>query len=318
MRRKHPILCVGPDLAVDKTFIIEGFTPGARFRPPNALTLASGKGCNVARALKTLGAQPTVLGWAGGHNGRIIQGGMRKIGVATHFIPISSESRTCLAIYDPTTRSLTEINETNPTIQPAEIEAFWQAYLRLLPTFDLVTLSGRLPPGVPADFYARLIEAAHHAGKPALLDTYGESLRQAIPACPSLVKVNLAEFSELLGEPLATPQAAAQALALSQRLKVRVVVTLGEGGMLAAAEGRLLQGEAPPVNALIAIGSGDAFLAGVAAKWVSGASFEDALRLGMAAGAANTLQPGACIFQREQVEAFYRRTKIHPMQGTGL
>lgn len=310
---KRPILCIGSDLAVDKTFIIEGFSPNQRFRPPNALTLASGKGCNVARALKTLGAQPAVLGWAGGHNGRIIRDGMRQIGVRTHFIPISAESRTCLAIYDPLTHSLTEINETNPTIQPAEIEAFWQAYLRLLPAFDLVTLSGRLPPGVPADFYARLIEAAQAAGKPTLLDTYGESLRQAIPARPSLVKVNLAEFSELLGEPLATPEdAAAQALALSQRLSLRVVVTLGEGGMIAAAEGRLLRGEAPAVNAVIAIGSGDAFLAGLANGLARGAAFEDALRLGLAAGAANTLQPGACVFDPHMVQALLPRTAIRP------
>lgn len=313
MKRRPRILCIGADLAVDKTFIIEGFTPNQRFRPPNALTLASGKGCNVARALKTLGAQPAVLGWAGGNNGRIIQGGMRQIGVKTYFIPISAESRTCLAIYDPIAHTLTEINETNPVIQPAEIETLWQAYLRLLPAFDLVTLSGRLPPGVPADFYARLIQAAQAAGKPTLLDTYGESLRQALPARPSLLKINLAEFSELLGAVLSAQQAGVEALALSQRLGARVVVTLGESGMFAAAEGRLLQGETPPVESLIAIGSGDAFLAGLASELARGAAFEDALRLGLAAGAANTLQPGACVFDAHVVQALLPRVAIRPL-----
>ena len=312
MTSSKKILCVGPDLAVDKTILIEGFSAGHLYRPKNVLTLASGKGCNVARVLKTLGAQPAVLGWAGGHNGRFIEDGMREIGVDTHFIPISAESRVCVAILDPLNRTLTEINETNPVIQAAEVQAFHQAYLRLLPAFDLVTLSGRLPPGVPPDFYALLIEAAQRCGKPVLLDTYGESLRQAVSARPTLVKPNLREFGELLGEELTSvEQAAAAARKMAGQLGIQVVVTLGEQGMLAASRGRLYVAQAPRVQALIAVGSGDAFLAGMAYTIVSGGSFEDALRLGLAASAANTLQPGAGMLHREQVDELAARTVVN-------
>lgn len=308
------ILCVGPDLAVDRTILIEGFTAGRLYRPRDVLAIASGKGCNCARVLKTLGAQPTVLGWAGGHNGRFIEDGMRAIGVETHFIPISRESRVCTAIYDPQGRTLTEINEANPVIQPAEVEALAQAYLRLLPDFEMVTLSGRLPRGVPPDFYARLIGEAHRAGKPVLLDTYGASLKPAVRARPTLVKPNLQELSELLGKDLhSAEQAAEAAQQLARRHMMWVVVTLGEQGMVAAGLDNLFTAKAPRVKARIATGSGDAFLAGLAYGLASGEPFEGALRLGLAASAANTLELGAGVLRREQVEKLLARTVIRSM-----
>lgn len=318
MAQAKKVLCVGPDLAVDKTILIDGFSAGRRYRPKDVLTLASGKGCNVARVLQTLGAQPTVLGWAGGHNGAFIREGMETLGVKTVFIPISAESRVCVAILDRANHTLTEINETNPAIQPGEVEALYRAYLRLLPEFEVVTLSGRLPPGVETDFYARLIEAARQAGKPVLLDTYGESLRRAVGARPTLVKPNLQEFNELLGEELSGMDAiAAAARHMAGQIGSQVVVTLGERGMVAADGDRLFTAQAPRVPALSAIGSGDAFLAGMAAVLLEGGSFVEMLRMGLAASAANTLQVGAAILRREQVEALYGQAEVVEVTSAG-
>ena len=58
-----------------------------------------------------------------------------------------------------------------------------------------MTISGSLPKGVPADFYAGIVVQAAEHGVPVLLDTSGASLDAALEAevKPTLVKPNLTD-----------------------------------------------------------------------------------------------------------------------------
>ena len=61
-----------------------------------------------------------------------------------------------------------------------------------------------------------------------------------------------------------------------------------------AVEGKhLWLAQAPRIEAVSAVGSGDAFLAGLACGILSGQPFPESLRLAVAAGSANALQLGA-------------------------
>jgi fructose-1-phosphate kinase PfkB-like protein len=51
-------------------------------------------------------------------------------------------------------------------------------------------------------------------------------------------------------------------------------------------------------------------LAGLACGILANWSFEDALRLGVAAGAANTFRPGAGRLAREDVDDLYDQVKV--------
>ena len=88
-------------------------------------------------------------------------------------------------------------------------------------------------------------------------------------------------------------------------------------GMVAADGDRLFTAQAPRVPALSAIGSGDAFLAGMAAVLLEGGSFVEMLRMGLAASAANTLQVGAAILRCEQVEALYGQAEVVEVTSAG-
>jgi fructose-1-phosphate kinase PfkB-like protein len=48
------ILCMNPNAAIDKTVIVSPFQLGKIHRPEAVKALPGSKGCNVARALKTL------------------------------------------------------------------------------------------------------------------------------------------------------------------------------------------------------------------------------------------------------------------------
>jgi fructose-1-phosphate kinase PfkB-like protein len=63
------ILCLNPNAAIDKTVVVSSFEINKIHRPESTIALAGGKGCNVARALKTFAETPVVSGWVGGFAG---------------------------------------------------------------------------------------------------------------------------------------------------------------------------------------------------------------------------------------------------------
>jgi fructose-1-phosphate kinase PfkB-like protein len=82
-----------------------------------------------------------------------------------------------------------------------------------------------------------------------------------------------------------------------------VVLTLGaEGAVLAAAEG-CWHAAFAPLETASAVGSGDSFLAGLVAALTAGRDLPEALRWGVAAGAANALAEGGARFSREQFDS---------------
>ncbi len=298
------ILCVNPNPAIDKVVTVENYALNAIHRPQAVVASPGGKGCNVARVLRALGESPVVTGWVGGYAGRFIESGLRAEGIRAAFVHTQFESRTCLSVLDPAHHTMTEIYERGEPISRVALAAFRRRYRALLPSCSLVTLSGSLPAQVPGDFYAELITTAREAGVPALLDTSGESLRLGLEARPRLVKPNRYELCALVGQDLASQTEVAEvAKEVAHCWKTDVVVSLGAEGAIAATGHGIWYAQPPAVAAVSTVGSGDAMLAGLASGLTHDYSFVDSLRLGIAAGAANTLNIGAGQVRPEDVKS---------------
>ena len=118
----------------------------------------------------------------------------------------------------------------------------------------------------------------------------------ALATSPWLVKLNTAEAAATLGRPVAADDAAAELLAraLVDAGAGTVVLTRGAAGAVAVERGgRGLAVSPPVVRGPFPVGSGDAFLAGLAVGRLRGDRFDDALRLAAAAAAANAAERGA-------------------------
>lgn len=308
------ILCVNPNAAIDKTVVVNSFRLNTIQRPERVMALPGGKGCNVARGLKRLGEEPVVTGWVGGYAGHFIEDGLRAEGLAAEFVWTAFESRTCLSILDPIDHTLTELYEKGEAI-PIEKTAEFKAYFAAnVARFSAVTLSGSLPPGVPLDFYRQLIEIAHAANVPVLLDSSGEALRQGVAARPDLIKPNETEVAELSGRVLKTRSDFVEAARdLSVRYQTRVVISIGAEGAIAADQNRVWRVWPPPVTITSAVGSGDCLLAGLAFGLTHGFAFETAVQYGVAAGTANTLMAGAGVFALEDFAAVLSRTAVEQL-----
>lgn len=165
---------------------------------------AGGKGLNVARVLGQLGDDVVATGLLGGHMGAYMAELMDANGIKNDFVPIKGETRICLNILHAGNQ--TELLESGPTIAPEELDAFTAKFAELASKADVVTISGSLPRGVEADYYAKITGIAENAGAKVLLDTSGASLEAALKSDikPELVKPNLTEINGLLGTSFTT------------------------------------------------------------------------------------------------------------------
>lgn len=295
------ILCVNANAAIDKTVVVRGFRLNEIHRPESVMSLPGGKGANCAKGLRTLGEQTCVTGWVGGHNGRFIEDGLRSEGIETAFVHVDFESRTCLSILDPESGVITEIYERGDPIPEEKIAGFKELFGSMVGGCEAVTLSGSLPPGVPDDLYAQLIDVANAAGVPVFLDSSGEPLKKGVELSrPLLVKPNAKEIAVLVGhEAVGLEQLTESAAEIARIRGAIVALSMGKDGLLVAQGDEVFQARPPKLEVKSAVGSGDCLLAGLTYGITHDMSLREAARYGVAAGTANALTVGAGVFSIE-------------------
>lgn len=305
------ILTIVPNPSLDKTAIIPHFELGKIFRPPSVLGLPGGKGLNFARALRNLDGDPLVVGPFGGYTGQAILSHAATEGIRCDPMPIPGETRTCLSIVDPATGQITELYELGPEFGADDWDIFIEHISKHFSSAERLVLSGSCFPGTPETGLYDLTQAARAAGLEVFLDTYGQRLHHALAAQPTLVKCNQAEASDLLQQNIASPAAAfAAASEIQRRGASAVVITLGKHGAIGVDQRGIKFGwEAPNTGSIFTTGSGDSLFAGIVAGLSQYQTLAEAVCLGVAAGAANTLQPGAGIFEASQVMELLEQTK---------
>jgi 1-phosphofructokinase family hexose kinase len=288
------LVCVAPNPAIDRLYEVDRLVPGAIHRPTLSVAVPGGKGLNAARAAQALGADVVAVTILRRHAGRWIEEQLAERGLRLRAVWAPGETRTCISIRDPETDGLTEIYDRGEPVAPSDWAALETLVAEELAAgAELLTISGAIPPGVHDDAFGRLVRAAREAGARTLVDAYGPGLVGALREKPWLVKVNEAEAAELLGRPVADEDAALNAAAeIRQRGPEVAIITRGRAGAVASSGDGDLRYASPPTFGPYPVGSGDAFLGGLAASLLEGHDLSDALRAAAAAAAANAQLPG--------------------------
>ncbi len=273
-----------------------------------------GKGINVSRVIKELGGETVAFGVFGGCAGYMLKSLMAEHGIAFEPIEVQEETRINVILTDRSDRTQTQVNAAGPRLALSEMEQLIVKITQHEPFPEWCVLGGSLPPGVPADFYARLIDALQRRGTRCLLDADDEALRIGLQSKPYLIKPNEHEFSRLVGRPLADDETLIQSAQemVDQGIQV-VAVTLGGKGALIATQGRVFRATTPPVEVKSKVGAGDSFLAGCVLALSRGQSLEEAIRLGMAAGTAAVMNAGTQLCRRQDVEKVMPHIGIDPV-----
>jgi 1-phosphofructokinase family hexose kinase len=291
------IVTVTMNAAIDRTLTVPNFQLGQRHRASQWLSLAGGKGINVARALKLLDFPVVTTGLAGGRTGVRIVEELTGEAILNDFVRIGDESRTSTAVVDPTGNTYTEINEWGPHVEPEELEMLLEKIRYLSRGADAVVFAGTLPRGVQPSFYGEAIRELNRRGVQTVLDTEGEPLHRGVEAGPWLVSPNQGEAEALVGQEFHDADDFAMALdSIANSGARNVVLTQPSGAYALLREDRAavrLHAAAPQVDAVSAVGSGDVLLAAFLAARLDGRQPDDAVRAAVAAGAASTLEVGA-------------------------
>jgi len=298
------IVTVTLNAAIDRTLTVPNFQRGQRHRASAGLSLAGGKGINVARALKTLGVPVVATGFAGGATGLRIVEALTHEAILNDFVRIEGESRTSTAVVDPTGGTYTEINEWGPAVRPEELEMLLEKLHYLSQGAELVVFAGSLPRAVGEDFYAEAIRDLNRRHVPSALDSDGEPLRLGVDAEPFLVSPNQREAEGLVGQEFHDDEDFQLALDRIGELGARNTIITTETGCVALLRedraARRFRALAPRVEPVSDIGAGDVLLAAFLAARSQGRSLEEALRAAVAAAAASTLEVGAGRFDPRQ------------------
>ncbi len=278
--------------SLDRTLHYDRLQLGAVNRASSVRVEPSGKGVNVAAALRSLGQEATILLCAGGATGRALIDDLEAQGYKPICVTVAEETRSNVTVIDDASGVITKLNEAGAAVTIDDLAALERLLLERATAGDWCVLSGSLPPGAPSDTYAQLITVLHAAGVWTALDTSGEALVLGAQAGPDLCKPNEQEARELAG-PAAPSDVPALARAIQQMGPRRVLLTTGaQGGLWADDEG-LWQAESPAIAAVNPVGAGDAALAGAVYALQAGQAPQECLRWAVAVGSAKAAADGS-------------------------
>lgn len=294
--------------AVDVSCTVDQVVANQKLRVWGVTTNPGGGGINVARAAKELGGEVTAIWTRGGARGDLFQQLIDQEELPNGAVPIERSTRENLVLHEENGERQYRVVLPGPTLADDEIERCIESLLELDPSPEFLVLSGSLPPGVSVDLYARIAGRMSEETK-VVVDTSGEPLCRALETPLFLVKPNIRELGQIAGRDIEGDD---EIIEFSRDLigngQVQAVMTsLGSGGAMLVTEDRSLSVRAPTVKIRSRVGAGDSTIAGVVVALTRGEALEDAVRFGVAAGAAAVTTAGTTLCQRSDTEQLYEK-----------
>lgn len=272
--------------ALDYIVRVEQFNVGEVNRAAYSEIMAGGKGVNVSLVLKNLGHESTALGFAAGFTGEKLVRDLKDKGCRTNFIVLEQGmTRINVKIKG---QEETEINGEGPEITPMAIRAM-MIKLERLREGDILILSGSIPKTLPEDIYEKVIVRQQGKNVRIVVDATKNLLKETLEYHPFLIKPNHHELGELFGVTISNPE---EALSYAEKLQqmgaVNVLVSMaGEGAVLLDEYGNKHMSPAPEGRLVNSVGAGDSMVAGFIAGYLETKDYEQAFRMGIAAGSAS-------------------------------
>jgi 6-phosphofructokinase 2 len=293
---------------LDKDTSVAGVIPNKKLRCTSPDYYAGGGGVNISRALKKLGGSSLCMYVAGGPTGTHLQQLLSNEGIDQKVIPIEGWTRDNLSVRDTITNLQYRFGVPGPHVTEKE----WQEVLAevegSVEENDYLVASGKLPLGMPPDFYVQVSKIVARKKGRFILDTSGEALLPSLEADIFLMKPNLSELSIMCGvESISVLdlESLSQKLLKTHSIEI-LVVSLGAKGAFLASRDTMEHIAAPTVHQKSTIGAGDSMVAGMVLSLIKGKSYGEMVRYGIACGTAATLHPGTQLCKKEDADKLYQ------------
>ena len=274
--------------------------PGMTNRSDSEECYFGGKGINVSTILKNLGIENTALGFTAGFTGKAIVESVRSKGIQANFVELPEGiSRINVKIKGA---AETEINAQGPRI-PEDAQKKLFDIINTLVDGDMLILAGSIPNSLPSDVYEKILALVSDRKIDVVVDATKDLLKNVLKYHPFLIKPNNHELGEMFGKVLKTDDELEEHAKKLQEMGARnVLISMaGDGAMLISEDGQKFRIGVPKGTVRNSVGAGDSMVAGFIAGYFRNKSYEEALKMGTAAGSATAfsddLATGEAIMQ---------------------
>lgn len=298
------ILTLTLNPALDVSTHVAHVIAGEKLRCGPPTQNPGGGGLNVSRAIHALGGQSLALVALGGAIGQQVAGLLQAAGLQFQTLQSPGETRQSLTVTETDSGQQYRFLLPGPDWQEADQAPVFARLAELARPGGFAVISGSQPPGVPADFPARLAVAL--PGMQVVLDTSGRALAQAV-AQPipglAILRMDSAEAEALAGGKLDSAKDTADfaAALVARHVAKAVLIARGsEGNVLVTKD--LRQMACPPkLTVVSAVGAGDSFVAGLVLMLSRAEPIDQALRYATACAAAAVMTPATELCRAEDV-----------------
>ena len=300
---KEMIYTVTFNPSLDYVVQVEHFQGDAVNRTSEEHVYPGGKGNNVAVIASNLGMKSRALGFKAGFTGAAMEQMLQEFGCDTDFIALE-EGVTRINVKVKSDDEF-EINGQGPRIPDEKIRQLYEK-LDALESGDVLVLSGSIPNTLPDDMYERIMERLAGTDVRISVDATKDLLMNVLKYHPFLIKPNNYELGEMFGVTLESDDEIAEYARKLQEMGARnVLVSMaGDGAILVAEDGSVLK-QLPPAGEVVnSVGAGDSMVAGFLAGYLKTGSYEEALKLGTAAGSATAFT--SWLADSEAIDKLYK------------
>lgn len=299
------ILTVCPNPCIDYTLYIENFKEGKLNRISKKVESLSGKGINVAIAVRRLGYDSYSTGFMFDESSKKFFEKLSGEDVPYIYAVCDGVTRVNTKIISLPDMILTELNEKGNAVEYDKQFELIESVRSLSKSASITVFSGSLPPGIDNDFYYRAGSAVDKGCK-IVVDTEGEKLLKTLKLKPALIKPNLHELETALSIKISGQDDIIKACDTLIGMGARcVLVSIGEDGAVISSGKEAYYAKAPHVEVKGTVGAGDSMVAAACVSIDSGMCLEAVLKSAVAAGTAACLKEGTELLTKADYDRIF-------------
>lgn len=296
------ILTVCPSPCIDINIEVDSLGVGKSNKILNKRIFYTGNALNVATGIAKLKGEVFTTGFMYDENGNIFEQQLHRDGVSYKFVWCKGRVRENYKFIDRRSM-LTEINDVGEELDESKRKELLKLISDVISygACEAVVISGSLPKGMSPDFYEEVLKLVPNTIK--VVDTEGKKLLSALKCGLSLIKPDVDEIERTLKIKIASLEEMKNACRTLIDMGTKyVLLSLGKRGAVITDGEKFYHCMSVNVAMNSTIGAGDSMVAGATCALVCGASMQDVLRCGVAAGTASVTSVDTISFNKAKYE----------------
>ncbi len=275
---------------------------------------AAGQGVWVARMAAALGAEVLLCAYIGGETGTVLRPLLEQLPIELRLVETGGSSGCYLHDRRSGHREPLAMSP-GPALTRHEVDDLFSVACAAALDADVLAVCGAFPAeAMPPEVYGNLVADVRANGTPVIVDLSPPRLDSALEGRPELAKINDWELARYINGPVDTPD---RMRAGAERLLAAgagaVIITRAEEPALVVRDGRAWELAPPRFERGAREGCGDSMMGALAACIATGCEWEETLRVGAAAGAANFLRNGLGSADGAVVSDLAQRVELRPL-----